>query len=452
MKMATTAAISAIQSTAGAIPVRNEKGEVSMQKVKVHRYISGKRPDYAPDSSSDAESGDEDFLQRQRAKRYARAVAAVATTVATKEEATSEPEQEIEEEIQDRRLRRLKRTVEDRSDDDEDVLERGKRHRQVQEPEILEASDDEPEVTVDRSGPSGGTVLLPGDVESDEEENEVNEEERERRRALIRQKLLSKRAVEEMEVLEKEDDLKLEELKPVFVRKKDRLTVAEREKLAEKERIAELEAKRAAEERKRHSIKLVEEEVRKESALSKKAMGDDTSRNLGDVCTDDENDELEYEAWKLRELKRVKRDKDEKDHYIICYPTKEQAEIERLRGLTEEQRRQELRNRPKQVTNKAHKGKYKFLQKYYHRGAFYLNEEDDVYKRDFSAATLEDHFDKSVLPKVMQVKNFGRSGRTKYTHLVDQDTTQFDSPWAQDGVSNKTGPFKSAASGSAGKN
>lgn len=32
----------------------------------------------------------------------------------------------------------------------------------------------------------------------------------------------------------------------------------------------------------------------------------------------------------------------------------------------------------------------------------------------------------------MQVKNFGRSGRTKYTHLVDQDTTQFDSPWITD--------------------
>ena len=52
------------------------------------------------------------------------------------------------------------------------------------------------------------------------------------------------------------------------------------------------------------------------------------------------------------------------------------------------------------------------------------NEEDELFKRDFGQATLEDHFDKTVLPKVMQVKDFGRAGRTKYTHLVDQDTTE----------------------------
>ncbi|KAI5754160.1 hypothetical protein M8J77_006305 [Diaphorina citri] len=61
--------------------------------------------------------------------------------------------------------------------------------------------------------------------------------------------------------------------------------------------------------------------------------------------------------------------------------------------------------------------------------AFPQDSEEDILKRDFSSATLDDHFDKTVLPKVMQVKNFGRSGRTKYSHLVDQDTTQFDSPW-----------------------
>ena len=192
----------------------------------------------------------------------------------------------------------------------------------------------------------------------------------------------------------------------------------------------------AAEESRKESLRLLEQCVKTDQRDDKLAHGGLTvtlaiEAKIDDVNTDDENDEVAYEQWKLRELKRLKRDKDERDQLI-----KEKDEVERLRKLSEEGRRAELRSRPKTVTNKAVKGKYKFLQKYYHRGVFYLDKDDDVFKRDFSSSTLDDHFDKTVLPKVMQVKNFGKSGRTKYTHLVDQDTTQFDSPWCAETAQN----------------
>ena len=44
-----------VHSTAGAVPVRNKKGEISMQKVKVQRYISGKKPEYARGKVSDSD-------------------------------------------------------------------------------------------------------------------------------------------------------------------------------------------------------------------------------------------------------------------------------------------------------------------------------------------------------------------------------------------------------------
>ena len=48
--------------------------------------------------------------------------------------------------------------------------------------------------------------------------------------------------------------------------------------------------------------------------------------------------------------------------------------------MTEEQRLEDLKLNPRVVTNKQEKGKMKFLQKYYHRGAFYMDEENDLMK------------------------------------------------------------------------
>lgn len=396
-----------------------------MKKVKVHRYVSGKRPDYAPAASSEEESEEDDFLEKRVHKLY------------DESEVTAEslePSQCKVRDEDDPRLRRLTRLNRQKEAETE---YRTERHRHVHEPEVLET---EPERLRER-------IKLESSESSEDEE--LSDSEIEKRREALKKRMLSKKDAEEELIRDEEEEKsgdsseetsEYEEytdseeesgprLKPIFVSKKDRITVMEKEKEALKQKQVEAEAKKMAEERRRQTLRLVEDLVRKESQVNK--VSSDYESKLEDVCTDDENDEAEYEAWKLRELKRIKRDREEREQI-----EKERLEVEQLRNMTEEERRQEARLNPKTITNKAAKGKYKFLQKYYHRGAFYLDKDDTIFKRDFSGATLEDHFDKTVLPKVMQVKNFGRSGRTKYTHLVDQDTTQFDSPWISETAQN----------------
>ena len=65
-----------------------------------------------------------------------------------------------------------------------------------------------------------------------------------------------------------------------------------------------------------------------------------------------------------------------------------------------------------QVVQTKQKEKWRFLQKYWHKGAFFQetadnpyakDQTDNIYTRDFSAPTGEDKMDRTVLPKVMQV-------------------------------------------------
>lgn len=79
---------------------------------------------------------------------------------------------------------------------------------------------------------------------------------------------------------------------------------------------------------------------------------------------------------------------------------------------------------------------------------------DDVRKRTFDEPTLEDKFNFEALPQVLQVKKFGMRGRTKYTHLADQDTTNFIKPLFQKDKIKETYMTKGAGTGnidSAGK-
>jgi len=433
-----------IYSTAGAVPVMNEKGEISMQKVKVQRYISGKRPDYARRySESESEEEEQDFVNKKRE------VGRHDDSRSPSPDRSDMPDMAS---VSDPRLRRLlaarlREREEDSDDEQEDRVSRLKRHRRIQEPEVIE---DEKKMKIEKQE-SDEEDEDESEEDSDSSDEELDEDAIARRRELMRQRALYKAQAgdapeevmrkedeksgassEDEETSEEETDSEEEEgarLKPVFVRAKDRLTIQEREREEKRAQQIEKEAQRSAEERRRQTLRMVEDEVRK-ATMADRVTGDE-GLAMEEVATDDENDEVEYEGWKVRELKRLKRDRDEAETFV-----KEQAELDRFRNLSEEEKRLELRQNPKHITNKTTKGKYKFMQKYYHRGAFYIEEEQNILKRDFTAPTLEDNFNKSVLPKVMQVKNFGRSGRTKYTHLVDQDTTDYDASWTQETAAN----------------
>jgi len=132
--------------------------------------------------------------------------------------------------------------------------------------------------------------------------------------------------------------------------------------------------------------------------------------------TDGLDPDGEFEAWRLRELARIKKEKEEE-----LRREEEREEIERRRALPEEQRLKEDLERANKLRAEKPKGQQKFLQKYWHKGAFHQDEEI-LRRHDYTEATAST-IDVSLLPKVMQVKDFGKRSRTKYTHLLDQDTT-----------------------------
>jgi len=230
---------------------------------------------------------------------------------------------------------------------------------------------------------------------------------------------------------EDEDDEEEEEndfssrriIAPVFKRKSERDTIVEIQKIEEEEILLEQENEKRKKEKAKESKELLKQEIKRsveqplQEAMTKDILNEDESED------DTETNAEEYEKWKLRELARIKREREERDQL-----EKEKQETDRRRKLTDI----EIAKEDKNKLQAKPKAKWNFLQKYYHKGAFFrtFDDKDEIKNRwDFNQPTLEDHADKTILPAVMQVKNFGRASRTKYTHLVDQDTSKYDSPW-----------------------
>ncbi|GJJ13965.1 hypothetical protein Clacol_008222 [Clathrus columnatus] len=198
--------------------------------------------------------------------------------------------------------------------------------------------------------------------------------------------------------------------RPVFVPKRGRVTLAANAAELDLEEVRRRREKEA-ETRRKQSHDLVGESIKRE------LVEKETEEHVPDVDdTDDLDPTAEFEDWRLRELSRIKRDKEEQFRR-----EEEKAEIERRRALPEETRLKEDLERAQKSRDEKPKGNQKFLQKYWHKGAFHQDYE--ILKRhDYTEATSST-VDVTLLPKIMQVRDFGKRSRTKYTHLLDQDTT-----------------------------
>ena len=158
---------------------------------------------------------------------------------------------------------------------------------------------------------------------------------------------------------------------------------------------------------------------------------DDDEAEVGEEGAIDDTDGLdaegEYAAWKLRELKRVKREREE-----IEASEKEREEVERRRNLTAEEREREDREfiSKQQEEKDATRGQSGFMQRYFHKGAFFRDdlEREGLDKRNVMAHRFVDDVSRETLPQYMQVRDMtqlGKKGRTRYRDLKSEDTGRF---------------------------
>lgn len=231
---------------------------------------------------------------------------------------------------------------------------------------------------------------------------------------------------EEYDSEEEEDEEDEEEetvtIRPVFVKKSQRATLKDEDTL-QKEQAEEKAREEAAEALRR--------EQTKEMIATEEAREDEAKLDLVDGVIEDieklDDPDKEYELWRIRELNRLKRDKeaegkleseregvDEKKDW-----SDEKVMRERKAAEREARERGEISEDSKQFSQR------KTMQRYYHKGAFFQDEMAKLSKtHDWDAPTGEDNwFNRSSDLDSVKFKKYGAAKSVKSSSLKDQDTS-----------------------------
>mmetsp|Transcript_41599 Transcript_41599/g.109817 ORF Transcript_41599/g.109817 Transcript_41599/m.109817 type:complete len:485 (+) Transcript_41599:228-1682(+) len=441
----------------GEDPLKSRVNPLVDKSKKVTRYFPGQKPDWAKEKEKQEAAEEEErkrklkeaekngprrrrrdpnqaavIIEDAAGSRLKRLAAASSSSVA---EATSE------------RLLRHRRMHDAR------ILEEAKEQEEGdEEKEELDVKGMKEEDDLDAGGRGGlGELKLPADdhVDGDVVDDMTSRRERARELALARRKQEEEMLKEEPELDEDEieqDEEESEEessedddprrgalLKPVFVSKSARDTVREKEALEAEEEASRLREEEKKAGRKAESKGLLIDTLRQDQEAEAAGVNDNDKSDAELMDDDDERNEAEeYELWKIRELKRIKRDREERSER-----QKEMEMIERRRGMNDAEREADDKRIDAGVNKRDDAKNFNFLQKYYHRGGFFQDKattgEEPLYNRDYHEPLEEEKFDKTALPKAMQLRRgqFGKKGQVKHTHLTESDTTDMSAAWAQ---------------------
>ncbi|KAH6625326.1 splicing factor, Prp19-binding domain-containing protein [Boeremia exigua] len=266
--------------------------------------------------------------------------------------------------------------------------------------------------------PRKPAALQKPDVNEDDFETESEDEDDAAPDAASEESSSEEESSEEDESSEDEAPRKL--LRPVFIKKNARATAPAHtpDQLAAADAARREEATRA----------LVQQQVEArlaERAAAKRDWDDDIEEtDLNAIDDTDRTDPAaEYLAWKLRELTRIKRAR-----AAIEAAEAALAELERRRNLSAADRAAEdAAHIAAQEGERENRPKAQFMQKYYHKGAFFAEElaELGLDKRDLVGARFEDQTDRSALPEYMQIRDLtklGKKGGTRYRDMRAEDT------------------------------
>ncbi|EFC48236.1 microfibrillar-associated protein [Naegleria gruberi] len=210
-----------------------------------------------------------------------------------------------------------------------------------------------------------------------------------------------------------------EDIRPVFISKNRRSTIKTDQELEEEEnRQLELERKRQEQKREK-SVKLLDKELENEANRKKAVKIDEDILSVNDSDDIDPNGEMM--AWIEREMKRLS----------LIKQTRDESDKELQRRANNSSFKDSADKEGKSNSQNTEKPKFKTGQRYYHKGAFFMDDEEIAEKaaQVAHAPTGKDHINYDLLPKYYQTKNPGRARQPKYTNLKDQDTTDFSSPF-----------------------